>query len=151
MHQMLCEWTVGGLWARHLRLRQHSNSQVRQHARVACGCCCLSDTDQWADVNDWRSVIITLYLDLEGFLCMHKNCMRKSEIKDMISIQNATMESSYNANMTPLLLSSQPPATAVSLNVAEQHQFEGRQMLHHSRNVFVKEHTILWSSNFIWT
>lgn len=46
MHQMLCEWTVGGLWARHLRLRQHSNSQVRQHARVACGCCCLSDTDQ---------------------------------------------------------------------------------------------------------
>ncbi len=46
MHQILCERTVGGLWACHLRQRRHINSQVRQHARVACGCCRLSDTDQ---------------------------------------------------------------------------------------------------------
>jgi len=36
---------------------------------------------------------------------------------------------------------------AVSLDVAGQRQFEGRQMLHHSRDVLVKEHT--WE-NAIW-
>lgn len=147
MHQMLCERTVGGPWARHLRLRRHSNSQVRQHARVACGCCCLSDTDQWADVNDPKPVVITLYFDLEDFLCMHRNVWEKVRCRHDKHLECL----SHNANKTPLLQSSRPRAPAVSLDVSEQRQFDGRQMLHHSRDMFVKEHTIFCSSNFIWT
>lgn len=137
-------WTDCG-WAVGLPSEaERTCSSQTQLARVVCSCCCLSDTGLWGwlKVSCQRSV---LYIDLEDILCMQNqwgNDMQGWIWRHTKHTEYLILQWQKDSIVAGLSVSHSP-----SLDVAEQHQFEGRQMLKHSRDMLVKEHT--WE-NAIW-
>lgn len=143
MNQTLCERTVGGPWACHLRLRGHV---AVKHSLLELFVAAVVSQTQVSE-DDWRSVVRGPCCTLTLRIFLHAEPIWGNEMQGWIWRHTKHTEYLILQWQKDSIVAGLSVSHSPSLDVAEQHQFEGRQMLKHSRDMLVKEHT--WE-NAIW-